>query len=91
MHMCASICFQLFLLLALRALKVNWAITISFSLPQTLFGLQHYLDCKDRKEMFKQSLILELKKKIPHVFTLLTIRNIPITSAFLIHKHPSKE
>lgn len=39
--------------------------------------------------MFKQNLILELKK-IPHVFTLLTIGNIPVTSAFLIHKDLSK-
>lgn len=62
MCMHAYICFQLLLLLALWALKVNLAITISFSLPQTLFGLQHYLDCKDCKEIFKQSLILELKK-----------------------------
>lgn len=59
MCMCTCLCFQLFLQLSLKALQVNLVITISFFLPQTLFVLQYYLDCKDCKEIFKQNLILK--------------------------------
>lgn len=55
----ACLCFQLFLLLSLKALQVNLVIAILFFLPQTLFLLLHYLGCKDCKEIFKQNLILK--------------------------------
>lgn len=81
MCMCACLCFQLFLLLSLKVVQVNLVITVSFFLPQTLFVLQHYLDCKDCKEIFKQNLIL---KKYSYVFILLILTSILITYAFLI-------
>lgn len=81
MCVCACLCFQLFLLLSLKAVQVDLVIAISFFLPQTLFLLLHYFNCKDCKEMFKPNLFL---KKCSHAFILLISASIPITSALCL-------
>lgn len=81
---CACICFQLFLLLSLKALQVNLVIAISFFLPQALFLLLHYLDCKDCKEILKQ--IFFLKK----IFSCIHFGNINKYSYHICFPNPQR-